>query len=262
MRKRSEIKRNRPTEAWCKACGLQLESRAIEGPEDTNVVARAWFCTVHGFVEEWSPTKPEIAKEETVADLSGKLNDEIDEAKREIARREIDRRPDQWDSANRAKEKPLEPSFARIMEKVIVEDPLGTYERLEEQLRIGEDRSDRGVLLRALDSAESNARLAHRLFISAKLERERYELNNKIIFGAMREAANRVLQREKHEGLRNKQITEEDLETMSAQLFPDEYEEQSIRRKKAELLVKSMENLADLWRQRCSALEVMLGKSR
>ena len=207
-------------------------------------------------------------REKLVESVSGKLDEILDESqkeeleKRREAIRHSGERPDSWPSANRPKEKPIDERFARITERVFVEDPEGLYKKLEENLRIGEERSDRGVLLRALDNAESNARDAHRLWMTAKLEQQRYEITNKIVFAAIRDEANRVLQREKDQKLRSKQITEEDIDTMAAQLFPDEYEEQKLRRHKAELMVKSMENLAELWLKRCSALETMLGKSR
>lgn len=209
-----------------------------------------------------------VGDAEKIHEIGKQLKEEIEQSEQEEVekRREAIRhsgdRPDSWPSANRPKEKPLDPRFARITERIFVEDPEGLYKKLEENLRVGEERSDRGILLRALDNAETNARDAHRLWVTAKLEQQRYEITNKIVFAAIREEANRTLQREKDQKLRSKQITEEDIDTMAAQLFPDEYEEQKISRHKAELMVKSMENLSELWLKRCSALEIMLGKSR
>lgn len=258
MRKRSEIGK-KPTR-WCgeplsheDLCGIPLEYRA-EG----------LFCTVHGYNNPVLDKNPE----ESVESLSQQIKEQLatssteELAKRQAAVRQHGDRPEAFGSANRAKEKPIRDDFGRITESIFLNDVEETWKKLEADLRVGEDRSDRGIVLRALDNAEANARTAHRLWITAKLEQQRYEITNKIVFGALREEANRVLQREKDQKLRSKQITEEDIENMSAQLYPDEFEEQTIRRKKAELMVKSLENLAEMWKQRCSALEVMLGKSR
>lgn len=270
MKKRSEIKSKKteqeiPTKVLCGVgpddkdfCGIELELRDVEGKAE-----KQYFCTAHGYVDVF-----QVQPKEDIAKLSADVNKVIDEAEEKDRQERLEavrhsgNHPAEWPSANRAHEKPLDERFSRIQEHAFVDDVEGTWQKLEEQLRVGEDRSDRGVLLRALDNAETNARLAHRLWMTGKYEQTRYETTNKIVFGAMRDAATKVLQKEKDQKLRSKQITEEDVETMSALLFPDEYEAQTLRRRKVELMVKSLENLNELWLKRCSALETMLGKSR
>jgi putative sterol carrier protein len=279
LRKRSEI--HRPPNATEKALGegAHLSNDRWCGEEVSGGIRcdllleyrpQGLFCTVHGYnipVLDRPRDSPR-PNFEGISETSQQLKEQLaTSATEEIARRQqairkSGSRPDAWPSANRAEEKPIREDFARISEKVFIENPEPIYADLEKKLRVGEERSDRATLHRAVDDAEHMARLAHRLWITAKLEQQRYEMQNKIVFSAMRDEATRVLQREKDQKTRSKQITEDDVDMMCAQLFADEYEQQTIRRKKAELMVKSLENLAEMWNKRCSALESMLGKAR
>lgn len=190
-------------------------------------------------------------KKKKIAETSAQLAKELDASQ-----------PTVWDNANQAEEDPLDPEFERIVTKIFVDHPLEEYERLETALRIGEKRSDRGTVNKALDEAEANARTAHRLWMTAKVEHQRWELENQVLFGAMRAEATKTLQREKDQKLRNKQITDADVEATCALLFPDEYKHQEVKRRKVEAMVKSMENLCECWMSRCRSLQAMLGKQR
>lgn len=167
-----------------------------------------------------------------------------------------------WASANAAKAVPLDADFDRITEMVFVENPLEVYKQLEAALRVGEKRSDHGTMMRALDEAEGNARMAHRLYITAKVEQDRWERENGVVFGAMRAEATRALQREKDQGGRSKQITDADVESMCATLYPDEYQHQEHKRKRVKAMVDSMANLVDAWNSRCRGLQVAVTKMR
>src|SRR5258706_3487080 len=58
----------------------------------------------------------------------------------------------------------LTQGFERIVERVFdLPDPLAEYDRLERELKLGDQRTDYGSLQKALDSAEDNARIAHKL---------------------------------------------------------------------------------------------------
>lgn len=169
-----------------------------------------------------------------------------------------------WGNANKAAELPIPAGFARITERLVRldGDPEAEYERLEAALRVGEDRAERGAVLKALDEAETNARAAHRLWQVARLEVEAWELKNAPIFGAMRGEATRALQREKESGSRNKTITEADVEAMCAVLHPDEWSAQQARRSRAAAMVKSLEHLCEVWNRRIQTLQTMFGKQR
>lgn len=170
--------------------------------------------------------------------------------------------PISFDSANEATEIPIGEAFSTIIDTIFVDDPAGVYQKLENALTVGVNRSEHGFLQEALDNAESNARLAHRLWTTASLERQRWELENEVVFAAMRRTANEVLERERAQKVRSKTITESDVDSMCAALYPDEYRAQELRRGKVKAMEESMRNLADLWKSRCGSLQTMLSKLR
>jgi hypothetical protein len=196
---------------------------------------------------------PEVAK------TSEQLQDELDKNARAELRKGIE-----FERPNNApqKESPLDVEFDRIATTLIVEHPMEIYQKLEAALKVGDQRTDHGSVNKSLDEAESNCRLAHRLWSSAKLEYERWRLDNNQVFGAMWLEATVVLQKEKDAKLRNKQITDADVESMCSSLFPEQWRAQEIKRKKVELMVKSMENLTECWISRCRSLQAMLSKQR
>ena len=160
------------------------------------------------------------------------------------------------------KESPLDVEFQRIATTIIIDHPMEVYQRLESSLKVGDQRTDHGSVNKSLDEAETNCRLAHRLWTSAKLEYERWCLDNGVVFGAMRLEATAVLQREKENKLRNKMITDADVDAMCSSLFPEQWRSQEVKRKKVELMVRSMENLTECWISRCRSLQAMLSKQR
>jgi hypothetical protein len=151
----------------------------------------------------------------------------------------------------------------RIVETITLEEEIDVvWKRLEQSLQIGERRSESGVLLEALDEAETNARVAHRLYITAQILFDEWELENGPIFGKMRDDATRSLQREKDEGTRSKQITDADIEARCAYLFEDEWRTQQMRRKKSKYTVDSLKDLVEKWSSRCKSLQTLYGKAR
>lgn len=170
--------------------------------------------------------------------------------------------PFEFESANAAKENKLRPDLTRIVENVFITDLHATWKRLLEAMVIGEKRSDHGTLQAALDRAEHNAYDAHRLYVTAKIERERWERENDVILGAMWSEATRTLQKEKDDGLRSKQVTDADVKACAATLHPDEYVAQEVRKAKIKATVDSLENLSEQWNSRCRTLQAMLSKLR
>ncbi|GAC1453553.1 MAG: hypothetical protein PVSMB8_12470 [Vulcanimicrobiaceae bacterium] len=174
------------------------------------------------------------------------------------------RSPTDWRGPNSAPTEltPIDPAFERITELIVIDNPLEVYRHLEKELKIGEKRSDMGTVRRALDEAESNAREAHRLWMTALIERERFELTNKVIFAGMRTQALAVMQQEKKHGERSKQISEADIEATCAAMFPDQWRDQELRRTRYKAMEKSMENLNDRWSSRCYTLSALHAKQR
>lgn len=183
-----------------------------------------------------------------------------EEEQKEIA--SVNTSPTDWASANATTQVPIDPAFERIMEKLVVTDPTAAYEQLETGLRIGEQRGEYGVMIKALDEAEANARIAHRLWQGAIQERKRWELENDVVFAAMRTEATRSLQYEKDKGLRSKQITDADVESRAAAMHPDQWRAQEVERVRVKSMVDSMGNLAEMWASRCKSLQVLLSKQR
>lgn len=196
-----------------------------------------------------------------VEETSKKLDEELEANARAAVREEVStefQRPNN----KAAEEKPLDPEFGRIVETILVDHPWEIYQQLENALRIGDKRTDHGSVNKSLDEAESNCRLAHRLWCTARVEYERWRLDNEVVFGAMRAEATSVLQREKDQKLRNKQITDADVESMCSSLYPEQYRAQEVSRKKVEFMVKSMEHLNECWLSRCRSLQTILSKQR
>lgn len=177
----------------------------------------------------------------------------------EVAKNDV---PGRFLHARTRGEDPLNPRVQRIVDSVFIDDPDVVYARVEASLRVGEKRTDYATLMRALDEAETNARDAHRLMITAKLEVERWELENKPIFAAMREQARDAIQLEKDKKQRSKAVTDADVEDMAAIMFPDEYAAQQLKQRRADLAVKSMEDLVAKCDSRCRSLQTMLSKLR
>lgn len=172
--------------------------------------------------------------------------------------------PVDFPSANRrTAEKPLRADFRRVVDTVMIEEDVGeVWKRLEKALRVGELRTDAPVLAAALDEAETNARAAHRLYITARLLHDEWELDNGHIFAKMRNDALVQLQMEKTAGQRSKQITDADILAECASMFEDEWREQEMRRKKSKATVETLQNLSDAWTSRCKTLQTLYGKAR
>lgn len=165
-------------------------------------------------------------------------------------------------SANKSKLKPVRDDLNQIVQVVFISDMKKTWDRLREGLSVGDNRSEHGTLQKALDLAEKRAYDAHRLYITAKVEYQRWERENEVFFGALWSKANRDLQTEKDAGSRSKQITDADVKARIATMFPDEYQLQENKRSQVKATVDSLEDLAEEWKSRCRTLQVMMGKLR
>lgn len=199
-----------------------------------------------------------VANEQEIADF-------LQECEEDLARR-ANKKTVEFPSAQPAEEVPLGAGFQRIIEHVFIDDVWASYEKLESTLRIGDERKDYGRVMKEVDDAETNAREAHRLWMTAKVERERWELENRVVFASMRETAQQQLEREKDAKIKakesSKMITEEDMISRVALLFPDEYRHQEVTRKKVKAMEDSMADLAAKWDSRCRSLGTVANKLR
>jgi hypothetical protein len=199
------------------------------------------------------------ATKEKVEELSGELKTAMAQ---EQAKEDEIKHPLAWGSANRAGMVPVAKEFQAIVETIIVDDPKGTYEKLERELVVGDKRTDYGSMMRHLDHAERNARDAHRLWQTAIIEKKRWEMENEVVLAAARSEATRSLQAEKEKGLRSKQITDADVESRVAAIFPDEWKAQQHERARMSAMVASLENLSEVWLSRCRTLQALVAKQR
>lgn len=151
--------------------------------------------------------------------------------------------------------------FAQITERVFdMPDPDAEYAELEGALQLGTQTAD--SIVSALDRAEDHARRAHRLYVCARVDSERFNLDADVIESAMRTQAVSELQREKDSGVRTKQITDGDTTAKIAAMFPDEHRDLAERRVKSRKMVDHLEAFAQLWRSRCYSLSKMLESRR
>lgn len=156
----------------------------------------------------------------------------------------------------------LPPSWMRIQERAFkLEDPEAEFNELEEALKLT-DALTPGNLQEALNRAEDNARRAHRLYIVARIEYEKFELEASPIIEAMRDAASKDLQGEKDRKERSKAITEADIKGRASVLFADEWAIAMERKIKAEGMMDTLKSFAELWRQRCFSLSSMLNSGK
>lgn len=147
--------------------------------------------------------------------------------------------------------------FERVVQNIFVHDVWLTYQRLEKELEQGDGRTDHGSLVKALDRAETNARTAHKLSMSANIEVARFEAEMDTVRASMRAAAVAALEREQA-----KRITNDDVEARIAAIYPDETKYHRERGAKVKAMKASMENLASLWVSRCFSLRTLVDKSR
>lgn len=172
-------------------------------------------------------------------------------------------------SAQRAADKPdYSPALRRVVDTVfLVEDEIeATAKRLVTELKIGDQRSDYGTVMKRLDEAEDNARAAHRLSVTARMELERFEINARVVESALREKALARLEHDRAASKaatgKAKDITETDVKATIAQHFPDEYTALQGDRGRLKLAVDHLEHQVSNWSSRCKSLQTIASKLR
>jgi len=143
-------------------------------------------------------------------------------------------------------------------------DPGAVHVELERALELSmqPSRAQYGMIADELDKAQKRWWQAVRLHAGAKVALANFEIDAAVTMGAIREHAIEVLQSEKEKGLRSKAITEADVELCSAKMHPDEYRQLRQGEERAKQMVAAMATFADIWKQRCRALEVMAQGAR
>lgn len=152
----------------------------------------------------------------------------------------------------------VRPDFDRIVETIYAADVFADYDDLERNLEVGEQRGDYGTLREHLDKAEQRARRAHRLYLGAKIELVRWEVDAKRVMGALRQKAREALEEEKADGTRKKAITIQDVEDWISENHPDEWAAQEVRRAKIKGTVDDLEHLNGAWVRKCSDLRTLI----
>jgi hypothetical protein len=136
-------------------------------------------------------------------------------------------------------------------------DVPGTYRRLVDELRLGDQATEYGTVLAALDSSARNLFEAARLARKSKLEDDAFATSLDKELEVLRSAAQRALEQEKAEGQRSKAPTIQDIKDRMLASWPDQVT--SIEQRKAEMhgALRAIEGLEQSWRERCQALRVM-----
>ncbi len=156
----------------------------------------------------------------------------------------------------------VDPAFAKIVHTVLQSNVMHEYDRLERSLVIGEHRGDYATVLKHVDAAEDNARVAHKLYLAARIERERYEAASAKTIAAMWRQAKQSLEEIKRSGDLKKQITDADVERQCIFLFGDEWDRIQEGKLRVKLAESHMEHLSDLWKSRCNTLRTIIAVMR
>lgn len=204
-----------------------------------------------------SPPSPPSSGQ--IVDVSHKLVVAMESADRES--RVHSARAAVFESNNAAKERPMPDAMQQVIERQFIrhEDIVTEHRELETLL---DTAKKVGHQANALEEAEKNARRAFKLWITFRQMTLEWEMDNRIIFSDMRDAANKNLHEEKKSGFRSKQITDADVENEIASCFPDEWRAQEIKRSQAHKAEKSLEHLVEMWGSKCRSLGTLVGKGR
>lgn len=190
---------------------------------------------------------------DAVAETSTELKDEIKKA--EAPARVT------FGSANAATLRPLDPSLEAVVEAMHVptEEIHPRYKKLMAAKELGDRRSEQGWVRFKAEEAVSLLWDAKLLHIAARSEREAWEKDNQIIFGAHRLEATRTLQDEKDRGVRSKQITDADVEAMCAAMFKEEWRAVEVTRARLKETVEGLAHLIVVFDHWCQTTRKLVG---
>jgi hypothetical protein len=127
------------------------------------------------------------------------------------------------------------------------------YDELLAALEIKEALTPQ-VVRAAVNSAESYAKRAHRLFVITKMLHESFRVDAETCLAACRDAATAELAKLKAAGQHPKQVTDRDVEDKAATMFPDEWSTINEQLVKGKHTLAHLERFADLWQRRSWSL--------
>jgi hypothetical protein len=168
-----------------------------------------------------------------------------------------------FDSANKGRPVPKLPNMKKGFHEVVQNifdsgyNVEKEFREIEESLSI-KNALTPGVIQSSANNVEEMARRAFRLYVIAKSEYEAYIRETDAIVGGMREGATAILEKEKVNKIRTKQITEADVKEYAAQNYPDEWEDINNRRDRSKGMLAYIENLSSLAKSRCYTVSNML----
>lgn len=207
------------------------------------------------------PDKKKKDRDQRIADTSAAINEEIRKAGEEERDAEHERRRIEFRSVQKRKSA-LRPDLSKIVETHWTEDLYKDWNRVRAALRVGEQRSEHGHVMLALDEARKIAEDAYGLMVTAKLEAKRWEAANEVVFGAMWMQARVEAERERKAMGFSKAVTDQDVRAKCAVLFPDEWLAQEHEREKVKLTVDRMTNLAKIAADKAEDVRAMLKGQR
>lgn len=152
-----------------------------------------------------------------------------------------------------------------VIEHAFTIDPESLYQRLYDELRLGDDATEYGAVLHAADRAEQNAIDATRLARHAKLEDEQVSRKVDERLEVLRTTAKNELEKEvadsfdeKLKKTTKKAPTIQDITDRMQANWPDEYNSLSRRKEEMHGVLRVCEGIESMWRSRCATLRVIL----
>lgn len=210
---------------------------------------------------EAPPQGPSPTSIEKAIDASATLTGELEKADKQLA---IDHaRGLLFDSANRAAEKPIDDRYPALVERAFAPIDWGAImDEFEAWNSLGIARTSEQFIRKAHEEGPEIIRKLYDVYLQVKFAREKWELENDVVLGGMREAANDALQGEKARGVRSKAITEADIEKQVATMFPDEWAKQESRRKQYKATEDRAKHNVEVANARQKTLDTMMNRLR
>lgn len=208
--------------------------------------------------------KPEESSPEIRREVAAAVSRDLQRVLEETDKRErlSSARTAVFENANAPKEVEMPRPMRRLVESQFEGELDFEAEHRELEHTLDSTAAKPGHQVHELERAELMGRRAARLLMRFKQVHFEWEMDNRVLFAGMRQEATKALQSEKAQGYRNKQITDADVDTMCASLFPDEWRVQEVKRNRAKLTEKSLEHLVEAWSSKCRSLNVLVGKGR
>jgi hypothetical protein len=159
---------------------------------------------------------------------------------------------------------PLPDGYEKIMRSVFdCPDPNSVYEEVVEGIKaIKPSRASMSELLDALDRAQTHVLKARGLLINAKVTIDAAKRDAAPLENSMRDAATARLEAEKEAGSRKKAITEADVSSMMATLYPDEWAAVQYREARTRRTIALFDELCTIAAERARDLRAIVSASR